>query len=117
MGRKKAKKIKGQSTVLVNTVTGEKLYVNLDETVDLSETGISLFFERVCKFFKWESYLVFFKQKDVPNIMVKALPDQVKELLVPQLISHPDLLTCVIDAVNEALGILQAKGTKKSYLS
>ena len=117
MGRKKVQKEKGRSTVLVNTETGEKLYVHLDDTMDLSETGISLFFEGVYKFFKWESYLLLFKQAGVPNIMLKALPDQIKEMLVPQLTTHPDLLKCFMEATTEALDILRERGTKESYLS
>lgn len=37
MGRKKVQKKKGRSTVLVNTETGEKLYVPLDDTMDLTQ--------------------------------------------------------------------------------
>lgn len=117
MGRKKVQKKKGRSTVLVNTETGEKLYVPLDDTMDLSETGISLFFERVYNFFKWESYLLFFKQEGVPNIMLKALPDQIKEMLVPQLTTHPDLLKCFMEATTDALAILEERGTKETHLT
>ncbi len=116
MAKKKAKKKTGGATVLIDKETGEKLYVPLDDILDLTETDLSLFFEKLHKFLKWESYLMFFKQEGIPQIMIKALPEQIREMLVPQLINHPDLLEIFTEVVTEALEIIKEKGTKETNL-
>lgn len=109
MTKSKIKKQKGQTRIMVNRETGEKFGIQFDDSIDLSETDFSKFFEEAFKFFKFESYLMFWQQEEIPQIMLKALPDQMQQMLVPCLVRCPDVLECFIKAVNEAMETINGK--------
>ena len=115
MSKKKIKRTKGEMIVVTNTKTGEKFSIQLDDTLDLTETGISKFLEKAFKFFKFESYLMFFSQEEIPQIMLKAFPEQMQKMLVPILMRYPDVSEQLAKAIVESQEMLEQKKKEIHY--
>jgi len=111
---KKGKVKKNRHIGITRKDTGERFIVNLNDTLDLTEEGMSKFFKEFFEFAEVGTYLCLFYQKDVPMIMLKAMPEQMNNLLVAIFKTYPEILEHAMKAIDNVLKIYGEKAEKVS---